>query len=126
MSMSSGPATGAGGGGGRSVLVAGARIVGDITAPGTLEIQGRVEGRVTADAVVIEERGVVDGEVRAQSVGVSGTFSGRIESAMVRVHASARLGGTIRYGSLMIESGAEVTATCERAGAAAPPAEEGP
>ena len=100
--------------GGRSHLVAGTRIVGNITAPGLLEIQGQVEGRVIADAVVIEERGIVDGEVQAAAIGVKGTFSGHIMGGAVRIHATARLSGTIRYDTLSIESGSEITATCER------------
>jgi cytoskeletal protein CcmA (bactofilin family) len=100
--------------GGRSHLVAGTRIVGDITAPGLLEIQGSVEGRVTADSVVIEERGVVDGEVQAQAIGVRGTFSGHLNGGAVRVHATAKITGTIRYDTLSIESGSEITASCER------------
>lgn len=123
MSMTGGPGAGgaaaadAGGPGatGRSHLVAGTRIVGDITAPGLLEIQGQVEGRVAADAVVIEERGQVDGEVEAASIGVRGRFSGHLAGREVRVHATARMSGTIRYGSLAVESGAEITASCERA-----------
>ena len=127
MSMSSGPAAPASGPnagpGGRSHLVAGTRIVGDITAPGLLEIQGEVEGRVAADSVVIEEHGQVRGEVAAAAVGVRGTFDGHIAAGAVRIHATARLSGTIAYATLSIESGAEVTATLNRTGAATGPAE---
>ena len=120
MAMTSGaaanPPSTFGGATGRSHLVAGTRIVGDISAPGLLEIQGQVDGRVMADSVVIEEHGTVDGEVQAAAVGVKGTFSGHIAGGTVRVHATARLSGTIRYETLSVESGAEVTASCERAG----------
>ena len=102
-------------GGGRSHLVAGTKIVGDISAPGLLEIQGEVKGRVMADSVVIEERGTVDGEVRAAAIGVKGTFTGHLNGGIVRIHSSARLSGTIRYDTLSIESGSEITATCEKA-----------
>lgn len=121
MAMTSGatgaaaPAPSQGAQGGRSHLIAGTRIVGDITAPGLLEIQGTVEGRVTADSVVIEEHGLVDGEVQAAAVGVKGTFSGHIAGGTVRVHATARISGTIRYETLSVESGSEITASCERA-----------
>ena len=119
MAMTSGatlnPAPPAGGTqAGRSHLVAGTRIVGDISAPGLLEIQGTVEGRVMADSVVVEERGTVNGEVQAASIGVRGTVSGHLAGGAVRVHATARLTGTIHYDSLSIESGAEITASCER------------
>jgi cytoskeletal protein CcmA (bactofilin family) len=99
---------------GRSHLVAGTKIVGDISAPGLLEIQGEVQGRVIADSVVIEERGTVDGEVKAAAIGVKGHFTGQLNGGIVRVHATARLSGTIRYDTLSVESGSEVTATCER------------
>lgn len=112
----------AGGPSGRSHLVAGTRIVGDITAPGLLEIQGEVEGRVVADSVVIEERGLVNGEVQAAAIGIKGRFTGHLDGGTVRVHASARLQGTIRYDALSIEGGSEVTATCERARPAEEPA----
>ncbi|TNC46758.1 polymer-forming cytoskeletal protein [Rubellimicrobium rubrum] len=100
--------------GGRSHLIAGTRIVGDISAPGLLEIQGEVEGRVLADSVVIEERGTVDGEVQAAAIGVKGTFNGHLAGGAVRIHATARLSGTICYDSLHIESGSDITATFER------------
>ena len=103
------------GGSGRSHLVAGTKIVGDISAPGLLEIQGEVKGRVMADSVVIEEHGTVDGEVQAAAIGVKGHFTGQLNGGIVRVHATARLSGTIRYDTLSIESGSEITATCERA-----------
>lgn len=117
MSMTSGPAANPATApqGGRSHLVAGTRIVGDITAPGLLEIQGQVEGRVVADSVVIEEHGTVDGEVQAAAIGVKGTFSGHLSGGTVRVHATARLSGTIRYETLSVESGSDITASCEKA-----------
>ena len=120
MAITSGPAANPGvapyaAQGGRSHLVAGTRIVGDISAPGLLEIQGQVDGRVIADSVVIEERGIVEGEVQAAAIGVKGTFTGHLAGGAIRIHATARLAGTIRYDTLSIESGSEITATFERA-----------
>jgi cytoskeletal protein CcmA (bactofilin family) len=101
--------------GGRSHLVAGTSIVGNITAPGLLEIQGQIEGRVVADSVVIEERGTVEGEIQAAAIGVRGHFKGHLAGGAVRIHATARITGTIRYETLTVESGSEITASCERA-----------
>ena len=101
--------------GGRSHLVAGTRIVGNITAPGLLEIQGQVEGRVVADSVVIEERGTVEGEIMAAAIGVRGHFDGHLAGGAVRIHATARVTGSIRYDTLSVESGSEMTASCEPA-----------
>jgi cytoskeletal protein CcmA (bactofilin family) len=120
MAMTSGAAANPGPGAqgaqaGRSHLVAGTTIVGNITAPGLLEIQGRIEGRVMADSVVVEERGTVEGEIQAAAIGVRGHFNGHLSGGAVRIHATARISGTIRYESLTIESGSEITASFERA-----------
>jgi cytoskeletal protein CcmA (bactofilin family) len=123
MSMTSGQAAypGAGqgegqatGAGGRSHLVAGARLTGDLAVPGLIEIGGRVEGRVTADAVVVEPQGSVEGEVEGASVAVRGEVNGRVVAGAVRLHATARVGGQVTYETLSIEPGAEVTAAFER------------
>ncbi|WP_166583287.1 polymer-forming cytoskeletal protein [Rubellimicrobium sp. CFH 75288] len=115
------PAASGGPARGRSHLIAGARVVGELTAPGTLEIQGRVEGRVGADAIVIEERGTVEGEAQGGAVEIRGGFDGTLTGGAVRIQSGARVSGTILYESLSIESGAEVTATFTRARAVPAP-----
>jgi cytoskeletal protein CcmA (bactofilin family) len=127
MTMTGGPAPtppvpGMPASGGRSHLVAGTRLTGDLTAPGMLEVQGRIEGRVSADSLVIEERGSVGGEVQGATVTIRGEFDGTLTAGQVRIHASARVSGTILYDSLTVESGAEVTATFTRARATSLPA----
>ncbi len=118
MSMTSGQATGApaapAGQGGRSHLAPGAHVAGDLTVPGLIELVGRVEGRLNADSVVIEDRGSVEGEVHAATVVVRGEFNGTLTAGAVRLHSTARVTGRILYDTLSIESGAEVTATCSR------------
>ena len=103
---------------GRSQLSAGVRIVGEFQAPGHVELAGRIEGRVLADSVVIEEQGEIHGEIRAAAVGIKGVFDGTLAGGAVRLHATARVSGTIRYETLVIESGADITATFHRQPAA--------
>lgn len=102
--------------GGRSQLSAGVRIVGEFQAPGHLELGGRIEGVVLADSVVVEEHGEIRGEVRAGAVGVKGVFEGTLTGGTVRLHATARVAGTVLYDTLSVESGAEVTAAFKRNG----------
>lgn len=111
--------------GGRSHLVAGARLTGDLTAPGLVEVAGQVEGRVSADAVVIEAVGVVRGEVGAGQVAVRGAFDGRLSGGDVRLQATARVTGEVVYETLTIEAGAEVTARFDRAPPPAPDPDPG-
>ncbi len=96
---------------GRSNLVAGARVTGDITVPGLLELMGHIDGRVAADSVTIEEPGSINGEVTAVNVAVKGVFGGRISGGAVKLMSTARVTGEIHYDTLMIESGAEVDAS---------------
>ena len=103
------------GAGGRSQLSAGVSIVGEFSAPGHVELAGRIEGRVNAASVGIAPLGEIRGEVRAAAVGVKGTFEGTLSGGAVRLHATARVSGTVLYDTISIESGAEVTATFQRA-----------
>ncbi|MDW4500602.1 polymer-forming cytoskeletal protein [Sulfitobacter sp. D35] len=81
------------GAGGRSHLGAGSRITGEIYIPGTVELPGCVKARVEASAIVIEEAGEVEGELRAASVTIKGRFDGEITGGKVALQASAQVTG---------------------------------
>ncbi len=99
-------------GGGRSHFAAGAKLSGDLSVPGLLELLGEFDGKMSADAVVIEESGSAVGEIRAASVAVKGRFEGKIFGGDVKLHSGARVSGEIVYQTLSIESGAEVDVAC--------------
>jgi cytoskeletal protein CcmA (bactofilin family) len=98
----------------RSHIAAGARLSGDLSVPGLVELLGQVEGTVTAEAIVIEEPGSLIGELKAPHVAVKGTFDGRIVADDVILHSSATVSGEIYYKTLTIESGAKVDSSCSR------------
>lgn len=99
---------------GRSHLVAGTRLTGDLTVPGLFELLGHVDGRVAADQVSVEDRGSISGEITAAIVAIKGQFAGRITGGAVKLHSTARVSGEVVYDTLMIESGAEVDASFSR------------
>jgi len=101
-------------GGGRSVFAAGAKLSGDLTVPGSIELLGHIDGKIFADAIVIEEGGSAVGELHAEKVAVKGLFEGDIHAQEVILHSSARISGGIYYKTLTIESGAEVNSACSR------------
>lgn len=109
MSMTS-PPTNVGQPPGRSVLIPGTRIKGDIDAPGVLEIQGHVVGHVGAETVVVAEAGHVEGEIKAQAVTILGRVDGSVDTAALRLHGSAQVEGTMIYDTIAIDSGASITA----------------
>jgi len=97
-----------------SHIGAGATLAGDLSVPGLLELSGHVDGKLSADAIVIEDGGSAVGEIRAASVAIRGHFEGAIFGGDVRLSSSAKVVGEIIYQALTIESGAEVNASCAR------------
>lgn len=100
--------------GGRSHFAAGAKLSGDLTVPGVMELLGHIDGKITSDSIVIEESGSAIGELHADYVAVKGSFEGNIQGRDVKLHSGAKVSGEIFYQTLTIESGAEVNSTCSR------------
>ena len=97
---------------GRSHFSAGSKLTGDLRVPGLIELLGHVDGKVSADAITIEESGSVDGELIATKVAIKGQFQGKIIGTSVSLHFSAKVSGEITSETLDIENGAQVNATC--------------
>jgi cytoskeletal protein CcmA (bactofilin family) len=117
--MSLSPATSAspppaGSNGGRSHFAAGAKLSGDLAVPGLMELSGHIDGKITADSIVIEANGSAVGELHADNVAVKGRLEGIIYGQDVKLHSSAKVSGEIFYQTLTIESGAEVNSSCSR------------
>jgi cytoskeletal protein CcmA (bactofilin family) len=108
-SPSSGGSTGE-----RSLFAAGAKLTGDLTVPGHMEMSGQIDGKITADSIVIEANGSVIGELHANSVVIKGQLEGNIHGRDVKLHSSAKVSGEIVYQTLTIESGAQVNSSCSR------------
>ncbi len=104
----------AGSNGERSHFAAGAKLSGDLTVPGLMEVSGHIDGKIKADSIMIEANGSAIGELHADSVAVKGRLDGIIYSRDVKLHSSAKVSGEIVYQTLSIESGADVNASCSR------------
>lgn len=100
-----------------SLLGSDLRIVGDISSSGEVQVDGRVEGDIIADCLVVSETGVVDGAIAANSVRVLGTVNGPITAGSVKLGRSARVTGDILHQTLSVEEGAFVSGHCRRSDA---------
>ena len=98
--------------GGRSNFAAGSKLTGDIHAPGLVELLGHIDGRIYADAILIEDSGSVAGELHAVDIAIKGKLEGSVSGGVVKLHGSASVSGEVVYETLSIENGAEVNATC--------------
>lgn len=103
-----------------SLLGSDLRITGDISSSGEVQLDGRVEGDIIADCLIVSENGIVDGAIAANSVRVLGTVNGPITAGSVKLGRSARVTGDIVHQTLSVEEGAFVTGHCRRSDAERP------
>jgi cytoskeletal protein CcmA (bactofilin family) len=93
---------------GRSVLAADLRIVGDITAQGSIEILGEVDGTIASQALTIGAEGRMKGKISAETVDIKGTMNGKISCSALTLRATSVVKADINYTSLVIENGATI------------------
>jgi cytoskeletal protein CcmA (bactofilin family) len=89
-------------------------IEGNLNSTGDLQIDGTVTGDITCRILTLGEDGVVNGEIRAETVHVRGRVEGRIIAATVELAASANITGDILHDSLGVEAGARVEGNLKR------------
>lgn len=97
-----------------SLISANLQIVGNLKSEGEVQIDGRVDGDVSANLLVLGDRANINGEVVAEEVVVRGTVHGRIRAKKVQLAKSAHVIGDIWHESLAIEAGAYVEGHCKR------------
>jgi cytoskeletal protein CcmA (bactofilin family) len=93
---------------------AGSHFRGELRFDTSFRIEGRVEGSVISDGVlVVGEGGEVDGEIRIGQIYVSGTVKGTVQaSKKVQLCSSGRLFADLETPSLAIEDGAVFEGRC--------------
>jgi cytoskeletal protein CcmA (bactofilin family) len=89
-----------------SIICSDMKIVGSVASEGALQIDGKVEGDVTAQDIVIGASGVITGEVKAEVVTVKGTIKGSIRARKVELETGAKVEGDIIHTSLSIQANA--------------------
>ena len=92
--------------GSKAIIGAGAKFTGTITDARTIEIHGDVNADLTADKVIIGEKGKFDGAVDASLVVVSGKYDGMMEANSIWATATARISGKVQYNTLQMDRGA--------------------
>ena len=92
----------------------GAEIDGKSTFTGTVMLNGTIRGEVTSsDTVIIGEKGIVQAEVHAAAVIVSGHVMGNVVATQrLELHGGARVFGDIEAPVVVIEAGAVFEGQC--------------
>lgn len=96
----------------KSVIMADTVIEGDVVARGTVTLNGRVQGSVSAHSVEISETGAVYGSLRAQSADVNGAVQGDVAIlGLIRIGKTGSVSGDVVYGKISMDQGGELSAS---------------
>lgn len=91
-------------GAGATIIAQGTRIKGEINADCRLHIDGDFEGNINSkDVVMIGRSGVVNGEILAATLIVSGKFVGNVKSNTLEIKPQGRVEGTVSTSEFVIE-----------------------
>jgi cytoskeletal protein CcmA (bactofilin family) len=89
-----------------SIIGVNSIIKGEVEVKGTIRIDGRFEGIIKADWVIIGKTGNFEGEIAASAVLVSGQLSGKvISSDFVEIKQSGKVIGDIETDRIIILEG---------------------
>lgn len=97
-----------------SALAADLVIKGDIKTTGDIQVEGEVEGNISAHLLTVGEGAIVRGEVIADDIVVNGRVVGRVRGLKVRLTSTARVEGDIIHKTIAIESGAHFEGAVQR------------
>lgn len=82
-----------------------ATIEGLLGYPGHLVVAGTIEGDVVCASLVVTERGVINGSVRAETVTVLGEVNGEIAANDLTLKTACTVTGDIFHKHLVLEDG---------------------
>jgi len=100
------------------VVAQGTNIEGTFRATENIRLDGSIEGDLECQAkVVVGQKGLVKGNLRAKDAVVMGTVKGDIEvQALLQLEKSAVIEGNIQTAKLIVEEGARYDGTCKVGG----------
>ncbi|MFT4603468.1 MAG: cytoskeletal protein CcmA (bactofilin family) [Rhodothermales bacterium] len=92
----------------------GSEVEGTLKSSTDVRVNGRIKGDLIVEGkVIIADKGVIDGTMKAKSADIAGRIEGDIviEDRLV-LKATAEVEGSIRTGRLVVEEGAKFEGSC--------------
>ncbi len=91
-------------------LVAGTKLIGDLTANSSLRVDGEIIGNVNCNGkLVLGQEGIINGNINASEVEIDGKVEGHINAELLLIlHQTASVVGDIHTGRIIIEDGAQI------------------
>ena len=91
-----------------SILANSFSLKGSITCKGELQIDGRINGNINGEKVILGPESSMDGTLNADEIVISGKFKGKIKGKSIRLDSGAIVDAEITYEILAIEDGSSV------------------
>ncbi len=86
---------------------------GTLRSKGSIRVDGKIEGGVSADGVIVGEQGEIQGDVSARSVVVGGKVTGNIHATeTLELLAKSQVFGDLHAPQLVIAEGAVFEGSC--------------
>ncbi|MEO0983387.1 MAG: polymer-forming cytoskeletal protein [Pseudomonadota bacterium] len=89
-----------------SIISADMKIVGSVASEGEMQIDGSIDGDVSAISLTIGQSGRIEGEVKAETIVVRGEVKGAIRARKVELETGSKVIGDIVHTSLSIQANA--------------------
>ncbi len=97
-----------------SILANSISLKGSITCKGELQIDGRINGNITGEKVILGPESNMEGTLNAHEVIISGNFKGKLKGKSIRLDSGASVDAEIHYEVLAIEDGSVVNGTVKK------------
>lgn len=92
------------------IIGQGVSVQGSIHAPAGVKVLGTIEGDLHGGQVIVGESGIIRGSLRAKTADIHGEVSKDAEvTESIVLRKSSRLKGELRYRTIEIEAGAQLT-----------------
>ena len=96
-------------------------ILGGLTMEGMLDggehpvvVEGQFKGNITGNEIILREKGMITGTVKAKIVSISGRFSGDLACENLTVTQTGVIDGEVQANALSIDLGAEIMGSISR------------
>jgi len=99
-----------------SIIASDMYIEGTIKSSCSIEVEGKVNGSIIANSVIIREKGVCEGNISSDIIDVQGKFSGDLDVGNIKVSKKAIVTGKFIYNSLVVEDGSSIEGEFKRKG----------
>jgi len=95
---------------GALLIGGGVELKGRIGSCDSLVVEGTIESTIECRSIDVRASGVVTGEATVDTATIMGRFDGNlVVTGCLTIHSGGRISGSVRYGEIEIERGAEIS-----------------